>query len=124
MVGNILALPIYSTLPPQQQNKIFDPAPGPNKRGIPGRKVVVATNIAETSLTIDGIVYVVDPGLSKQKVYNPRLRIESLLVSPISRASAKQRAGRAGRTKPGKCYRLFTENSFMKDLKENSYPEI
>ena len=66
----------------------------------------------------------VDPGLSKQKVYNPRLRIESLLVSPISRASAKQRAGRAGRTKPGKCYRLFTERSFNKDLEENSYPEI
>lgn len=69
-------------------------------------------------------MYVVDPGLSKQKVYNPRLRIESLLVSPISRASAKQRAGRAGRTKPGKCYRLFTERSFNKDLEENSYPEI
>jgi pre-mRNA-splicing factor ATP-dependent RNA helicase DHX15/PRP43 len=67
---------------------------------------------------------VVDPGLSKQKVYNPRLRIESLLVSPISRASAKQRAGRAGRTRPGKCYRLFTERSFTKDLQENSYPEI
>ena len=89
-----------------------------------GRKVIVATNIAETSLTIDGIVYVVDPGLSKQKVYNPRLRIESLLVSPISRASAKQRAGRAGRTRPGKCYRLFTERSFNKDLEENGYPEI
>ena len=85
---------------------------------------MVSTNIAETSLTIDGVVYVVDPGLSKQKVYNPRLRIESLLVSPISRASAKQRAGRAGRTRPGKCYRLFTEHSFNKDLQENSYPEI
>lgn len=69
-------------------------------------------------------MYVVDPGLSKQKVYNPRLRIESLLVSPISRASAKQRAGRAGRTRPGKCFRLFTERSFQKDLSENTYPEI
>lgn len=57
-------------------------------------------------------------------MYNPRLRIESLLVSPISRASAKQRAGRAGRTRPGKCYRLFTERSFNKDLQENAYPEI
>lgn len=57
-------------------------------------------------------------------MYNPRLRIESLLVSPISRASAKQRAGRAGRTRPGKCYRLFTERSFNKDLEENGYPEI
>lgn len=95
-----------------------------NFKGIPGRKCVVATNIAETSLTIDGIVYVVDPGFSKQKVYNPRLRVESLLVSAISRASCKQRAGRAGRTRPGKCYRLFTERSFEKDLQENTYPEI
>lgn len=85
---------------------------------------MVATNIAETSLTIDGIVYVVDPGFSKQKVYNPRLRVESLLVSPISRASCKQRAGRAGRTRPGKCYRLFTERSMLNDLQENTYPEI
>lgn len=123
-VGEISVLPLYSTLPPAQQNKIFDPAPPKNRKGKPGRKVVIATNIAETSLTIDGIVYVIDPGLSKQKVYNPRLRIESLLVSPISRSSAKQRAGRAGRTKPGKCYRLFTEKSFMKDLIENTYPEI
>lgn len=114
--GPISVIPLYSTLPPQQQNRIFDDAPGPNRKGKPGRKVVVSTNIAETSLTIDGVVYVVDPGLSKQKVYNPRLRIESLLVSPISRASAKQRAGRAGRTRPGKCFRLFTESSFNKDL--------
>jgi pre-mRNA-splicing factor ATP-dependent RNA helicase DHX15/PRP43 len=75
-------------------------------------------------LTIDGIVYVVDPGFSKQKVYNPRIRVESLLVSPISRASAKQRAGRAGRTQPGKCFRLYTEKSFHEDLQETTYPEI
>jgi len=67
---------------------------------------------------------VVDPGFSKQKVYNPRLKIESLLVDPISRSNAKQRAGRAGRTRPGKCYRLYTERSFNKDLRENAYPEI
>ena len=84
------------------QQKIFEPAPPKNRYGIPGRKVVVSTNVAETSLTIDGVVYVVDPGFSKQKVYNPRLRIESLLVSPISKASAKQRSGRAGRTREGK----------------------
>lgn len=95
--------PLYSSLPPQQQRRIFDRAPGPRvPGGPPGRKVVVSTNIAETSLTIDGIVYVVDPGFSKQKVYNPRVRVESLLVSPISRASARQRSGRAGRTRPGK----------------------
>ena len=63
--GPILVIPLYSSLPPQQQNKIFDAAPAPNRKGKPGRKVVVSTNIAETSLTIDGIVYVVDPGLSK-----------------------------------------------------------
>jgi pre-mRNA-splicing factor ATP-dependent RNA helicase DHX15/PRP43 len=91
---------------------------------VPGRKCVVSTNIAETSLTIDGIVYVIDPGFAKQKMYNPRLRVESLLVSPISKASAKQRAGRAGRTRPGKCFRLYPERAFEKDLKENTYPEI
>ena len=67
-VGNALILPLYSTLPPQQQNRIFDDAPGKNIKGIAGRKIIFATNIAETSLTIDGIVYVVDPGFSKQKV--------------------------------------------------------
>lgn len=87
-------------------------------------QIIVSTNLAETSLTIDGIVYVVDPGFSKQKVYNPRIRVESLLVSPISRASAQQRAGRAGRTKPGKCFRLYTERAFRKDLIAQTYPEI
>jgi pre-mRNA-splicing factor ATP-dependent RNA helicase DHX15/PRP43 len=121
----LVVYPLYSSLPPQQQRKIFLPAPGPRvPGGPPGRKVVVSTNIAETSLTIDGIVYVVDPGFSKQKVYNPRIRVESLLVSPISRASARQRAGRAGRTRPGKCYRLYTEKSFHEDLQETTYPEI
>jgi pre-mRNA-splicing factor ATP-dependent RNA helicase DHX15/PRP43 len=124
-VGPVKVYPLYSSLPPQQQQRIFDPAP-PAARpgGPPGRKVIVSTNIAETSLTIDGIVYVIDPGFAKQKVYNPRIRVESLLVSPISRASAHQRAGRAGRTKPGKCFRLYTEDSFNKDLQEQTYPEI
>jgi pre-mRNA-splicing factor ATP-dependent RNA helicase DHX15/PRP43 len=123
--GPIKVMPLYSSLPPAQQQRIFDPAP-PAARpgGPPGRKVIVSTNIAETSLTIDGIVYVIDPGFAKQKVYNPRIRVESLLVSPISRASAHQRAGRAGRTKPGKCFRLYTEASFARDLQEQTYPEI
>lgn len=123
--GPVKVYPLYGSLPPHQQQKIFEPAPEaftPNGR--PGRKVIISTNIAETSLTIDGIVYVVDPGFSKQKVYNPRIRVESLLVSPISRASAQQRAGRAGRTRPGKCFRLYTEEAFNKELIEQSYPEI
>ena len=122
-VGDVKVVPLYASLPPQQQQKIFEEPPPP-RNGIPGRKIVVSTNIAETSLTIDGIVYVMDPGFSKQKVYNPRIRVESLLVSPISRASAHQRAGRAGRTRPGKCFRLYTEASFKKDLQEQTYPEI
>lgn len=85
---------------------------------------MVATNIAETSLTINGVVFVIDPGFSKQKVFNPRMRVESLLVCPISKASAKQRAGRAGRTQPGKCFRLYTEQTFKEELIENTYPEI
>ncbi|KAF4565523.1 DEAH-box ATP-dependent RNA helicase prp43 [Pleurotus pulmonarius] len=124
-VGPIVCIPLYSSLPPMQQQRIFDPAPaarGPDYP--PGRKVVVSTNIAETSLTIDGIVYVVDPGFSQQNVYNPRIRVESLLVSPISKASAQQRAGRAGRTRPGKCFRLYTEKDFMSQLEEQTYPEI
>ena len=124
-LGRLLVVPLYSTLTPAAQQKIFSAAPGPAVPGRkPGRKVVVSTNIAETSLTIDGIVYVIDPGFSKQKVYNPRIRVESLLVSPISRASANQRAGRAGRTRPGKCFRLYTEKSFHKELQEQTYPEI
>merc|ERR1719181_1374755 len=104
---------------------IFNKAPGPNRPGgPPGRKIVFSTNIAETSLTIDGIVYVIDPGFAKQKVYNPRIRVESLLVSPISKASAHQRAGRAGRTQPGKAFRLYTAKAFEKELQENTYPEI
>ncbi|VAI06289.1 unnamed protein product [Triticum turgidum subsp. durum] len=124
-VGPVKVVPLYSTLPPAMQQKIFDPAPPPLKEeGPAGRKIVVSTNIAETSLTIDGIVYVIDPGFSKQKVYNPRIRVESLLVSPISKASAHQRAGRAGRTQPGKCFRLYTEKSFNGDLQPQTYPEI
>ena len=98
--------------------RIFDPAP-------PGcRKVVIATNIAETSLTIDGIFYVVDPGFVKQKVYNSKAGIDALVVVPISQAQAKQRQGRAGRTGPGKCYRLYTERAFTDEMLPTAVPEI
>ena len=106
----LLVLPLYSALSPDQQQAVFEPAPENT------RKVVVATNIAETSITINGVVYVIDPGFSKQNVYDPRTRISSLLVTPISKASARQRAGRAGRTRPGKCFRLYTEESFNTQL--------
>jgi len=114
----LLVLPLYSQLPPSQQAKIFDAPPNGT------RKLIFATNIAETSLTIDGIVYVIDPGFVKQRVYNPRIRVESLLVSPISRAAAEQRSGRAGRTRPGKCFRLYTEQAFATSLSPQTPPEI
>ncbi|KAL3698668.1 hypothetical protein R1sor_012744 [Riccia sorocarpa] len=124
-IGPVKVLPLYSSLPPTVQHRIFESAPPPQKEGgPPGRKIVISTNIAETSLTIDGIVYVVDPGFSKQKLYNPRIRQESLLVCPISKASAEQRAGRAGRTQPGKCFRLYTVESFQDQLPSQTLPEI
>lgn len=123
--GPMKVYPLYGTLSPAMQHRIFEQAPPPLKKGgRPGRKCVVSTNIAETSLTIDGIVYVVDPGFSKQKIYNPRNRVESLLISPISKASAQQRAGRAGRTRPGKCFRLYTEEAFQKELINQTHPEM
>lgn len=117
-VPELLILPVYSALPSEMQTKIFEPAP----RG--SRKVVVATNIAEASLTIDGIYYVVDPGFGKIKIYNPKIGMDSLVVSPISKASAKQRRGRAGRTGPGKCFRLYTKAAYDNEMLENQVPEI
>ena len=116
--GELLVCPIYANLPSHLQAKIFEPTP----EG--ARKVVLATNIAETSLTIDGVRYVVDPGFAKQKAYNPRSGMESLVVTPVSRASAMQRTGRAGRTAPGKSFRLYTAWSFRHELEENTVPEI
>jgi pre-mRNA-splicing factor ATP-dependent RNA helicase DHX15/PRP43 len=123
-VGNVKCIPLYSTLPPALQQRIFEPAPPTKPNGAVGRKMVVSTNIAETSLTIDGVVFVIDPGFAKQKVYNPRIRVESLLVSAVSKASAQQRAGRAGRTRPGKCFRLYTEKAYQNEMQDNTYPEI
>eukprot|EP00210_Caulerpa_lentillifera_P006915 g6612.t1 len=117
-IGELIICPIYGNLPTELQSKIFEPTP------IGARKIVLATNIAETSLTVDGIKYVVDTGLVKQKSYNPRTGMEQLMVTPISKASALQRSGRAGRTAPGKCYRLYTAWSYEHELEENAIPEI
>ena len=87
-------------------------------------QVILATNIAETSLTIDGISYVIDPGFCKQNSYNARTGMESLVVVPISKASANQRAGRAGRVGPGKCFRLYTAWAYKNELESDTIPEI
>ncbi|XP_070275105.1 pre-mRNA-splicing factor ATP-dependent RNA helicase DHX16 isoform X3 [Myotis yumanensis] len=117
-IRELLVLPIYANLPSDMQARIFQPTP-------PGaRKVVVATNIAETSLTIEGIIYVLDPGFCKQKSYNPRTGMESLTVTPCSKASANQRAGRAGRVAAGKCFRLYTAWAYQHELEETTVPEI
>lgn len=111
-------LPIYSQMPADLQAKIFEKA-------APGvRKVIVATNIAETSLTVDGIMYVVDAGFSKLKVYNPRMGMDALQITPISQANASQRAGRAGRTGPGKSFHLYTEAAFKNEFYIQTIPEI
>lgn len=114
----LVVLPVYAALPPDMQARIFEPAP----EG--ARKVVLATNIAETSITIDGIRYVVDPGFVKLNAYDPRLGMDLLIVSPISQAQANQRSGRAGRTAPGKCFRLYTEAAFNSEMLPNTVPEI
>ncbi|KAI1337414.1 P-loop containing nucleoside triphosphate hydrolase protein [Xylariaceae sp. FL0016] len=117
-VPELIICPIYSALPSEIQSRVFDPAP-------PGsRKVVIATNIAETSITIDGIYYVIDPGFVKQNAYDPKLGMDSLIVTPISQAQANQRAGRAGRTGPGKCFRLYTEAAYQSELLPTTIPEI
>jgi ATP-dependent RNA helicase DDX35 len=114
---SILPMPLYAGLTTEQQMYVFDEAPANT------RKVIFSTNIAEASVTINGIVYVVDCGFVKLRVYNPQTGIETLTATPVSKAAAVQRAGRAGRTKPGKCFRLYTEESF-RALPDANVPEI
>ncbi|KAK1354362.1 RNA helicase [Heracleum sosnowskyi] len=125
-VGPLNVVPLYSTLPSLIQQKVFLPAPLPSTEvGPAGRKVVVSTNIAVNLLTMDGIVYVIDPGFDKPKfIYNPRVRVEISLRYPISKASAEERSKCAGKSQPGKCFRLYTEKSFHNDLQPHTYPEI
>jgi HrpA-like RNA helicase len=118
---NIMPLdvyPIFSSLPNEIQSRIFEPTPEGR------RKCVCATNIAEASVTIDGIVYVVDTGVCKVSVYDAKQGIDSLKVTPISQAQARQRAGRAGRTQGGICYRLYTEESFKTEMTPTTVPEL
>jgi RNA helicase HrpA len=99
-------LPLYGRLGKEEQERVFDPAPKGKT------KVIISTNIAETSVTIDGITAVIDSGLSKLNHYNPRTYTSSLVEAPISKASANQRKGRAGRTREGTCYRLYSRKDF------------
>lgn len=113
----ILVVPLYAGLKIEEQMAAFEEP----ERGT--RKVVVATNIAETSVTIDGIMYVVDCGFVKQRLYNPTLDSETLSIVPVSQAQAIQRSGRAGRVGPGKAYRLYTEKAYQ-NLEKATIPEL
>lgn len=120
----IQMIPLYGRLPKEEQEKVFNKAP------LGRKKVIISTNIAETSVTIDGITSVIDSGLSKLNYYSPRTFTSSLIETPVSKASCNQRRGRAGRTRPGTCYRLYprkdydtresytTEEIFRTDLSE------
>jgi len=114
---SMLPLPLYAGLSTEKQMYVFDEPPTNY------RKIIFSTNIAEASVTINGIVYVVDCGFVKLRAYNPRTGIETLTATPVSKASAAQRAGRAGRTKPGKCFRLYTEEAYQ-NLPDANPPEI
>ncbi|RMZ72770.1 atp dependent rna helicase [Pyrenophora seminiperda CCB06] len=113
----LMPLALYAGLSTEDQNLIFTKSP------LNTRRVILSTNIAEASLTIDGIIYVIDTGYVKLRAYNAALGIENLAVVPVSKASAIQRAGRAGRTRPGKCFRLYTEAAFNR-LEESTFPEL
>ncbi|KAL2152433.1 hypothetical protein VTH82DRAFT_5617 [Thermothelomyces myriococcoides] len=111
-------LPLYSLLPTKEQMKVFEPPPEGS------RLVILATNVAETSLTIPGIRYVFDCGRSKERKYDPVSGVQSFEIDWISKASAKQRAGRAGRTGPGHCWRLYSSAVYERDFPEFSPPEL
>ena len=115
-------IPLYAALTPEMQARVFSKKPESLESTC--RRIVIATNIAETSLTVPGIVYVVDPGVVKLKRYDAATGIETLDVEQISKVQATQRAGRAGRTQAGKCYRLYTKENFQLDFADATEPEI
>lgn len=111
-------LPLYASLELLDQNTIF----GPTSRNM--RKIIFATNIAQTSVTIPNISFVVDSGFVKQKMYDPTTGMDALLVVPISQAAAIQRSGRAGRTRAGICFRMYSRESFETEMEKETVPEI
>ncbi|XP_018090692.1 probable ATP-dependent RNA helicase DHX35 [Xenopus laevis] len=117
MKKHLRVLPMYAGLPTSEQMKVFE------RVSHSARKVVIATNIAETSITINGISFVIDCGFVKLRAYDPKRAVESLVVVPVSQASANQRAGRSGRNRSGQCYRLYTEEDFLK-LPPSTVPEM
>ena len=114
----VQVLPLYSLLPTREQLRVFEPPPNGS------RLIVLATNVAETSLTIPGIRFVFDCGRSKERRYDRTTGVQSFEVGWISKASASQRAGRAGRIGPGHCYRLYSSAMFERDFREFTEPEI
>lgn len=116
-VPKILVLPLFAALPQAAQQRVFQPAPPRT------RKIILATNIAETSVTISGVRFVIDCGKAKIKQFRSRIGLDSLLVKPISKSAATQRKGRAGREAPGQCYRLYTEKDYL-SLEPSNTPEI
>ena len=116
-VPKMLVLPLFAALPQTAQQRVFQPAPPRT------RKIILATNIAETSVTVSGVRFVIDCGKAKIKQFRSRIGLDSLLVKPISKSAAIQRKGRAGREAPGQCYRLYTEASYH-EMQQNNTPEI
>ncbi|KAK4697806.1 ATP-dependent RNA helicase DHR2, partial [Lecanoromycetidae sp. Uapishka_2] len=116
-VPKMLVLPLFAALPQSAQQRVFQPAPPKT------RKIILATNIAETSVTVSGVRFVIDCGKAKTKQFRTRIGLDSLLVKPISKSAAIQRKGRAGREAPGQCYRLYTEQAYL-DLQQSNTPEI
>lgn len=116
---DLLVLPLYAALPPEMQARIFQRAPTADTR-----RCIVATNVAETSVTVDGVVYVIDSGVVKLKSHDASSSMDSLGVAPISKVQAAQRAGRAGRTRAGVCFRLYTKETYDQRMQETTSPEI
>ena len=117
-VASMMILALYGAMSSEEQSKVFKKPPKDC------RKVVFSTNISETSITVDGIGFVIDCGYVKQKQFSYANSLDALTVVPISKQQSKQRAGRAGRTQPGKCFRLYSENFYEEQMRESINAEI